>query len=319
MMKRITAGFLLVLTLLTLLLPAAVWAGAADPDDDDYEGELDIETNKPIASGPSVDDRDRVFVATGVIYDRNQRMYCYELGTAEVGMSHPDGVITTQKVTISAPDGMPVHVWRDGEEQTAPTEKGYTKPGAYKVEFGTNTAESLSLTFTIVSELTGAVTEYRLPSGFELTSLTVNAQALDTRTNVVDMTDEGKYEIEYRCVRTGVSYSLNCEVDHTPPKLKLSEVTKGHANGPVDISDLEKGTAITVRLNGEQIDYAPTLTRSGSYEIILQDKAGNRTVYSFVIRVYFNVNAWMFFVILAGLVVAVAVYILYTRKNLRVR
>ena len=61
------------------------------------------------------------------------------------------------------------------------------------------------------------------------------------------------------------------------------------------------------------------LTQSGKYQIELADEAGNKTTYTFTILVYFDGNSWLFFGLVFMACVGVVIYLLHSRKHLRVR
>ena len=93
----------------------------------------------------------------------------------------------------------------------------------------------------------------------------------------------------------------------------------GRARGPVSLEDLEEGAAIRIELNGKQISYRKELTESGDYRIWVMDQAGNLTTYEFSILVYFDFNSLVFIGMLAGVLIAVGTYIVFSRKRLEVR
>ena len=302
--------------LLAAVLLCGVITAAADSDsDDDYEGELDIETGKPKTDG-SDSEKTRVTIQDGSVWDNEVRQYFYQIGTAEVGMSVPSGAVTMGEVKLTVPTGMTPRVYNNGKEVGDVDLTSIKDIGSYVIDFGEDIRTTLS--FTIVGPET-TLTEYRLPSGFVLDTVTINAQKVDVRTNLVDMSKEGNYSVQYHCDRTDVAYALNVKIDHTAPTLKLEAVKDGYADGPVDISDVEKGARISVYHNGDLIDYEEELTKSGNYRIVLQDKAGNRNEYKFRINVYFNGSSVMFIVLVAAVLIGVGVYIFLSRKKLRVR
>lgn len=303
--------------LAALMLLGGVCAVCADDEPDmDYEGELDIESGKPVGEGGETDSKTRIRLSDVCVYDKETRLYCYRIGTTEVGMSLPSGVVTDAKVSLSLPDGITYRIHKNGEELSGVNPEAITDTGSYVVSFGGDLTDTL--TFTIVGDYTN-MTQYRLPAGFTAESVTVNAQDVNIRSGVIDMTKEGKYVIRYSCPRTGLAYTLQVTVDHTAPVLALEAVKDGYAKGPVDISDLEPGTAVSIYHNGDFMTYEKELTKSGAYKIVLQDKAQNRTVYEFRIRVYFNFNSVVFFILLFLVIAAVAVYIWLSCRRLKVR
>ena len=122
----------------------------------------------------------------------------------------------------------------------------------------------------------------------------VPAQPQWDRSKVL-MQKDGSYQVQYECPKSGMSYTLQTIVDHTPPKLALENVVNGLAKGPVDISDLEEDCKIAITLNGGSMSYREELTLSGDYVIVLQDEAGNLTDYTFTILPYFDTSSWIFF------------------------
>ena len=167
-----------------------------------------------------------------------------------------------------------------------------------------------------------------MPSGFIIRSVEMNvkdeagnwvaAQPQWDRSKV-NMLEDGSYRVQYECPKSGLSYTLQTIVDHTPPKLALENVVNGLAKGPVDTSDLEEDCKIGITLNGGRMSYRGELTQSGDYEIILQDEAGNRTHYSFSILVYLDANSWIFFGLVVLAVAGTGVYLYLERKRMRVR
>jgi hypothetical protein len=167
-----------------------------------------------------------------------------------------------------------------------------------------------------------------MPAGFAITGvdLTVedeNGEMVAGKPqwdrNKVSMSEDGVYRVQYECARNGLSYTLQTEIDHTPPTLALENVVNGLARGPVDISDLEEGCKIGISLNGGSMSYREELTLSGDYVIVLQDEAGNLTHYEFSILVYLDANSWIFFALVVLAVAGIGVYLYLERKRMRVR
>jgi hypothetical protein len=173
--------------------------------------------------------------------------------------------------------------------------------------------------FTIVPKLCNSVTGYALPAGFEMTEASLNDEPVAFEKNYIKLTEEGKYNIHYRCIKTNVSYQLMVQTDFTGPVLSLKNVINGKAQGPVDISDAKNASYVAIYHDGEIIGRREVLTESGEYYIELADEAGNKTTYSFTILIYFDGNSWIFFLLILCSCVGIVIYLLHSRKHLRVR
>ncbi len=316
-MKRIMITLALaVMLVLASVVPAfAVSYGGVNMD---YEGELDTQTGKPVTENvpEGSSSGSRVSIGDGAVFDRNANKYCYTVNGAEVQMNVPSGVITTGEVSITVPEGTETHLFLNGAELPGVDLTHITGAGKYVLRF--SDTEEKYLTFTIVGAVTGLITGYQLPDGFNVTAASLNDASLEA-SSYVDMSQEGVYVIKYQCSRTGIAYTLAVTIDNTPPVLKLEAVKDGYAKGPVDISDVEPGATVSITLNGEKIKKENVLTESGNYEILLTDSAGNTSSYSFVIGVYFNAAAGVFIAVLVLLLAALVVYLLLARRKIRVR
>jgi hypothetical protein len=158
-----------------------------------------------------------------------------------------------------------------------------------------------------------------LPAGFEFTEASLNGETIAFEQNYIKLTQEGEYNIQYRCMKTNVSYQLVLKTDFTGPVLSLENVVDGRARGPVDISEAKNAAHISIYHDGEQISRKDVLTESGEYYIELADEAGNKTTYSFTILIYFDGNSWLFLFLVLGSCVGTIIYLIRARRHLRVR
>lgn len=312
---------------LMLILAMLITAASAVDVDMSYSGPLDAYTGQPAAQTPAEQGApvsDRVMLTSTMYYDRSAHEFSYVMNgvtTAEIFANVADGMITTDPVQITLPEGLHADLYCDGVPLTDVNYDNITAPGKYVlIVSGQSVQEYQMFAFTIVNWLTGAVVEYQVPSGFTVSNVTRDGENAFTSLQSVDLEQEGRYVISYRCDAIGMNNTLEITVDHTPPKLALEAVDEnGHAFGPVDISDIEEDATIQVYCDGEPVNYSNTLTRSGLYRLELQDKAGNQSVYEFIIHVYFNLNSWIFFGLAIAVVAAVVIYLIVSRKRLRVR
>ncbi len=253
-------------------------------------------------------------------YSRNERLYIYTTSTmadSDIKSTAFNGMITTDKVTIEAGQYSNIVVYRDGNPLKADEiGKGLiSAPGNYKVFSG----ESHVFDFTIVGSVTGLITVYNMPVGFSIKSVRLDDKSALFTKDRVEFTEEGAYEVKYNCTLTGASYTLNTVIDFTGPVVTLEGVKEGIANGPVDITDVEEGASIIIKLNDEIIQTKTHLTQSGDYQLFVTDKAGNTSRYVFRIKFYFNMSAWAAIALIVAVIGTVIGYIIYSRKHLRIR
>ncbi len=287
-----------------------------------YSGPLDPETGEPLQSSSSSDAySDRVTVSDGVYYDRNRLGYLYTISDSrQLLCTVANGMVVQEEVRVEPDAGVEVTVYRNGTALIEPDLTHIYETGDYVVEANVDGQRYQVLSFSIVGDVTCRLSGYTMPSGFAITGATLDGEETYYDRDYISMTQEGHYVVDYRCVRSGLSYELDVTVDTTPPVLALSELNeKNQARGPVSLADIEDGSSISITLDGKQISYKSELTESGEYQIVLMDKAGNVTQYAFTILIYFDLNSLLFFGIALAAVAAVGAYIVISRKRLTVR
>ena len=324
-MRKKVLKILLPSLLLMLSLCTAAWAANGEIDMG-YIGPLDTFTGAPTQStgaDGAVVSNGNVWINTTVQYNAAEQMYVYPVnGSAYTAVRADvmDGMITNRAVEVVPDEGVQITLFRNGEVVGSPDLSNITAVGEYVVASGTGDQSGDRIfSFTIIGEYSNAVKNYRMPDSFQLTDVTCNGESVYFTRGNVDLSAEGEYYIEYRCVKNDRTYKLNYTADFTPPELKLEAVENGMAAGAVDLSDLEPGAGLGIWLEGEQIGNTAELTRSGNYVVKVADAAGNVNTYDFVIRVYFDNNSLVFFFLIVAVLAATGIYVLVSRKNLRVR
>lgn len=261
-------------------------------------------------------------IAGNTYYDSVEKAFLYYVNATAsqtVRSNVADGMITEQMVTVKADAGVTLEVYLNGERLQSISGGDFRTPGEYVVMHVGGSVPERLFSFTIVPEICNSVTGYALPAGFEFTDASLNKESISFEKNHIQLTQEGEYDIHYRCIKTDVSYQLRMKTDFTGPVLSLVNVKNGKAQGPVDISEAKDAAHITIYHDGEKISRKDVLTESGEYYIELADKAGNKTTYSFTILIYFDGNSWLFFLLIIGSCVGIIIYLVHSRKHLRVR
>lgn len=307
----------LALILAMLLSVYCTWAYAASG----YTGELDPETGEPIQEAAETSSSNRVTVSDGVYYDQERLGYVYNVNDQmELFCSVVDGMVVQRNVRVEADEGVDVTLYLDGEAVADPDLTNIFKVGNYVVEVSVGGQTYQPVSFSIIGSMTNAMTGYNMPDGFVITEVTLDGEDIYEDRGYVSMATEGHYVVNYRCARSGMTYELDVIIDTTPPVLALSELNdRNQARGPVSIADVEEGASAVVLLDGKQITYKSELTESGEYQVILTDRAGNVSQYSFTILVYFDMNSLLFLGLTLAALASVGAYVVISRKKLAVR
>lgn len=253
-------------------------------------------------------------------YDMNTSTYIYTgMGATGVEFSSNvyNGMYTNDLVKLHSDATAQLRVYLNGEELEYDGEGEFNTPGSYIVRDKGNV---MILGFTILDDITNAVNVYELPSVFFVDTATFNGEALPQFSNSVDMTQDGDYFVSYYGYDTGVNYRLYVTIDHTAPVLEISGVNEeGFARNAVELLNLESGSTVDITKDGNEYKFDSVLTETGDYDIIYTDEAGNSSVYSFTIRPYLDLNAWMVLLIVVLLLIGTAAFMIYSRTHMRVR
>lgn len=260
----------------------------------------------------------------GVSYNGEQGCFLYSISgiTEKISSNVMDGMVVQEPVSIDTGEKLKIVLRRNGKEVDTDDLSAISDVGNYIVQArnGSGNMENI-FSFTIVGNETNSLMEYVMPRNFAIKSVMFNDEEINTASNVVDFKEEGEYIIEYQCIRNMMSYTLDVIIDRTPPVLKLEGVKNGKISGPVSLADLEQGATISGTLDGEKINLEgkSKLTRSGRYKIDVYDMAGNSSTYEFTILIYLNSTSFVFIGLLILVVAGVAIYIVISRKKLKVR
>ena len=307
-----------------LVVPLLASVISTSPQIDmDYEGAVDIYTGAP-SQGTTSSEVQAVMLPDGSVYDRPTHMFVYTpAGTdGTISVSAASGMITTQMVQMTVSENVTAKLYKNGKELTDADYSRIEEPGKYSVTVLNRDGEQQVMTFTIVGEKTGKISNYTMPSGFTVQSVTVgNGASPVLNQKNVDLSQDGAYNITYRCDATGIDYNLIVEIDHTPPSVTFEGLKDGIARGPVTMTGLEEGDTVSVQIDGDKAN-APSdnVFRSvGRYKVTVTDDAGNSVKENFQIRLYSNLQGILFGLLTVAVIAAAGIYMYISRKKLRVR
>lgn len=267
---------------------------------------------------------DQVWVNDRARYDYAGHCFVYAVGSggAEVSSSVLDGMAVTEPVTLK---GSGLTIYRNSQDYNW-DQKPISEPGEYVVMVRSGSANTRLLTFSVLGKTSSVLHSYQVPDGMLVTVATLNGEALDLDRYAVPMEAEGLYHIEYECLASGITYTLETTVDRTAPELQFSGRIdqRNRVHSALSFSGLKADERIYATLDGAEIqvpvqsDGTGQLTQSGSYVIRVFDDAGNSSEYAYTILIYLDASGIAFFALLAASAAAVIIYILLKRKRLQV-
>lgn len=315
--------------LLGALLCAALCVGAfaADPN---YTGTLDPLTGEPVNTGEPLSGTTggRVQVSSGVEYDFDHHRFVYDLGVnqGELRSTVVDGMVLGEAVSIDYTKDAPVSVYFNGK----PVDGDLTRlaeVGDYVVTAQGDGRTRQLLHFIIVGKTTNAVHTFEVPDGFYVEEATRDGEDVYLDRYSVNMEEEGHYVVNYACFSTGVGYSLETDIDRTPPELTLSGKfnEEMRTRSAVKFTGLQEGDTVSVVNMGTAVKpelssdgRGGALYDEGNYTLTVYDAAGNSTAYEFVILTYFDANSIVFFVLVLLCIGGVAAYVIVKSKKLKI-
>ena len=321
-MKRMIAFPVLLALLLVLCLPAA----AADTG---YTGIVDPETGEAYTEGTNASDSGsgRSALSSSMYYDWDTHDFVYPIAESlgEVHASVADGMVLSVPVSVDPGTDASVKVFYNGSEYSG-TLRNLNQVGEYVVSAQVSGQNQRLLGFTLLGESTNVLHTFVVPDGFYILSAERNGEDIYMDRYNVDMEAEGSYLIEYECSPTNMVYKLEVQIDRTPPALSFSGRidNQGRVRSRLDFSGLESGDSIYLTRSGEVVaatvepDGTGSSPDPGNYVMIVSDAAGNRVEYDFIILQYFNLQSWIFFLIVIASLCTLAGYILVKRKRLKI-
>ena len=315
----------LLLLLLLFALPAMAEGEDGEEEDEfSYVGELDPETGS-IPGRSSFADEGWAEISPGMGYDAAREQFVFPLtdGT-ELFCTAADGMIVTGRVILDYNGPSALTVYRNGETVSMTGSGELRDPGVYVVSVGNETAARIC-SFTILGSSTNMIRSYTVPEGFLLRGAERDGQEIEYSRYTVEMEQEGKYVVRYRCPLIDMDYTLSVIIDRTPPNLVLSGTVgrDGGVHSAVQVLGLEPGDALYVTRDGTAMRMTSVddvvLTETGAYTVTAADAAGNAVSYDFTIMLYLNTNAVVFILLFVAVVASVFIYAFWKRKSLKVR
>lgn len=212
--------------------------------------------------------------------------------------SVPNGMITSGAVDLELSEGTVGLISFNDEAETFTNFWHFTKKGSYCVRLlmfqqpGGMAADynlyEVHFYFTIIGEKDNTLGAFTAPEGFDIKEVRRDNKPLTTGNGrCFFLGEDGYYEI--RCESKeleGIYVETRFTRDTTAPFLSFSEEGGREGTpGPIEFFPSEENCVIYMSYNGNR-GYAVgnVLSAAGSYELSIEDAAGNRRVYNLRIR-----------------------------------
>lgn len=247
-------------------------------------------------------------------------------------LSAPFGMITSEGVELELPAGTVGILRKDDEIITSSELQRFTEKGVYHVRLlmfrspGQQTADyniyEVNFCFTIISPQDSCLGAVTAPEGFAIDQVKLDGQVQEPGNDrCYFLGRDGSYEILYQD-RGGEGIFLTTEFvrDTRAPFLKFSpEPEPGGCPGPVEFTPSQPQCQVYISYNGNRgFAVGNVLTAAGSYELSVEDLAGNRRDYHLRIRQTYNLMDPRLAAAILVVAAAGAGRLVILRRNMRV-
>lgn len=198
----------------------------------------------------------------------------------------------SNSVTVTADEEVTLVITKDEEVVEYKLGDAITEAGDYTLMITDALGNKAEMSFTIVQSLVQKF-EHNFDEmpGFE--KVFVNGEEKRLNYGTLELNEDGIYEVGV--VVGGKTYCFSIMVDATAPEVVLNGAENGGTtNRDVSAEWTETDVSATLMFGGETKPYqsGDILTAEGTYELVLIDDVGNKTVLTFVIdkTVEYTVN-----------------------------
>lgn len=227
--------------------------------------------------------------------------------------SVPEGYVGPNPVYVSVSDGDAVitKLYKNEELQEFVNNSSFIDHGHYRIEM-----DGYSYHFTLAHEV-GQMDYYPVPAGMEFTEVRYNDELLDLSSNqYVEMREDGTYQF----MMTG-SHGERLETtlvkDTVAPEISVS-ASKSTASIQYLSQDIDQ--IVLIKDGNEVSGFSGTsINEPGKYTLTVYDGAGNAASASFNLKYQMNFYGILAIVLVILSIAGIGGFIVYTKKNTKVR
>lgn len=247
-------------------------------------------------------------------YERSTGNYVI---TLENGMkltsSAPEGYVGPNPVYLSVSQGDAVltKLYKDDELQEFLNNSTISAYGRYRVEM-----DGYSYHFTLANKV-GQMDVYPVPAGMEFTEVRFNDEVMNLASSqYVEMMNDGTYVFEMSG-KDGGKVEATLIKDTASPEINVS-VSKSTASIQYLSSDIEN---VELFKDGELVPgfKGTSISEPGKYKLTVYDGAGNETSANFSLKYQMNLYGILAIILVILSVAGIGAFVVYTKKNTKVR
>ena len=248
------------------------------------------------------------------VYDPMRGKYVVTLENGiELVSTVPEGYVGPESVEVTVVEGVAsrAELYRDDEPVEFISGNSQMEPGVYRLVL-----DGKSYSFTIAGQIS-TMDYYPAPAGMRFTEVFLEDEKQELQSDqLVTMKEDGTYTI-FMEGEAGDELKVVLVKDTEAPEV-LVTVNGGsaaiqYASGDIETITLEKDGAIVEGFHGTAI------STPGKYRLTVADKAGNETVYEFALKYQINMYGVTAVLLCILVIVGVVVFVLHTKKNMKIR
>ena len=244
-------------------------------------------------SEAGMDELDKSYYAvadTTSEYNQDKKMFGYRTSANNlVYLSQPSGIITNRPVVVEYGESVRVFAFKDDAQiENVKSGAEFSEKGIYSISFVSSADGDVdgklgTVTFRIIDGPINDIDIFNAPKDFTIDSVKYeNEDFSDNNENYCKMNIDGAYDFVVKYNKnSNVTYDVHIVRDATAPVVRISNGGLGYkVKGGAEIYSVEPDAQLRIEYEGNDVTSdGMNLERSGTYKVVVSDKAGNSRTY----------------------------------------